>query len=380
MDLIDDGAEILQQMGLFNENMKIMISISVAVCIIFIVIALLSLKLFNGIFVKVRNHRQNHSSSSNGRDDIVVHTNSNNNTGLTVTHPINFTQNMMILSSSDCGGSSPLTTATVEALGRDCRIGSGRLPVRDVSCNDYKSTASDKDSNAPLNASGSTVANAFDNSRCATTSAKRVSNCQSQSSSNTTPLNVLRNINYVGQTPINRSNDGSMIGNSCINNNIFDGRGTQEQQQQQQPTQHNRNNLYNIINNNRNNITNNNSNNNSQNNSNSNQNNSTNFNRNLVNNIAFVRDTEMSTALNGSVPDGMIVMRTNGLNGLVGINSSIQYHHHHLHHHLHHHHHHGASDSSSLSSECSPTLNMRTAHYQASNNLSESINLRDFSL
>lgn len=56
--------------------------------------------------------------------------------------------------------------STGEALGRDRRIGSGRIPMRDVSWNDYKS---DKDSSAPSISDGGAT-DAFDRN----TSAKRI--------------------------------------------------------------------------------------------------------------------------------------------------------------------------------------------------------------
>lgn len=55
--------------------------------------------------------------------------------------------------------------STGEALGRDRRIGSGRIPMRDVSWNDYKSTTSDKDSNAPPFSDGVTDSSGGDDSR-----------------------------------------------------------------------------------------------------------------------------------------------------------------------------------------------------------------------
>lgn len=82
MDVVDDTAQFIQQIGVFDENMRLLISISIAICIIFIIIALLTLKLFNGIFVKVRNQRNTQplQTISNIRDDINnCHINSNNN-------------------------------------------------------------------------------------------------------------------------------------------------------------------------------------------------------------------------------------------------------------------------------------------------------------
>lgn len=273
MDLVDDGAEILQQLSLFNENMKLMISISVAVCICFIVIVIMTLKFFNGVFVKVSHHRRRRqqSSSTNGRDDIIIDTNPNN----TNHRAANATQ----------------YNATHEFV-------------------------------AP----------------------------QHQS----TPLNVLRNINYATQANVNRSNNGSIRGNnSMINNDIFG-------------ANRDRNNMNNS---------------NNRNNNNSNNVNCQNISSNLANNIAFVRDTEISLRMNGATPDGMIVMRTtNGLSSVVGDSASVQYHHHHLHHHLHHHHHYGTSELSSHSSQSSPSLDIQTFAPHSSNVCDNNINLRDFSV
>lgn len=69
MEVIDDTAQFIQQIGLLEENMRIVISISIAICIVFVVITLLTLKFFNGIFIKVRTAQQN------GQDSL--HTNSN---------------------------------------------------------------------------------------------------------------------------------------------------------------------------------------------------------------------------------------------------------------------------------------------------------------
>lgn len=71
MDVIDDTAQFIQQIGLFDENMRVLISISIAICIVFVVIALLTLKLFNGIFIKVR------STQSTGQDTLNSINNSN---------------------------------------------------------------------------------------------------------------------------------------------------------------------------------------------------------------------------------------------------------------------------------------------------------------
>lgn len=79
MDLVDDGAEIIQQLNLFSENMKFMMSLSVAMCIICIVIVLVTLRYFNSIFLKVSNHRRCHqqSSSLNACSDNNITTNVN---------------------------------------------------------------------------------------------------------------------------------------------------------------------------------------------------------------------------------------------------------------------------------------------------------------
>ncbi|XP_052843527.1 latrophilin Cirl isoform X3 [Drosophila gunungcola] len=53
MDVVDEHQHSLFTM--FDGNMRIFIYISIAICVVFIVIALLTLKLFNGVFVKVRN-------------------------------------------------------------------------------------------------------------------------------------------------------------------------------------------------------------------------------------------------------------------------------------------------------------------------------------
>lgn len=78
MDVIDDTAQFIQQIGVFDENIRLLISISIAICIIFIIIALLTLKLFNGIFVKVRAQRNQQplQAISNIREDMHCHNNS----------------------------------------------------------------------------------------------------------------------------------------------------------------------------------------------------------------------------------------------------------------------------------------------------------------
>lgn len=78
MDVIDDTAQFIQQIGLIDENMRILISISIAICIIFIVIALLTLKLFNGIFIKVRTEQQNNNGSNPLHTQTTVTTTTTN--------------------------------------------------------------------------------------------------------------------------------------------------------------------------------------------------------------------------------------------------------------------------------------------------------------
>lgn len=53
MDLVDDTSQSL--LSIFDDNLRIMVYVSIAICIIFIVIAFLTLRLFNGVFLKVRN-------------------------------------------------------------------------------------------------------------------------------------------------------------------------------------------------------------------------------------------------------------------------------------------------------------------------------------
>lgn len=75
MDVIDDTAQFIQQIGLFDENMRILISISIAICIVFVVIALLTIKFYNGIFIKVRNSQHHH-----GQDTLQTNSNQLNPT------------------------------------------------------------------------------------------------------------------------------------------------------------------------------------------------------------------------------------------------------------------------------------------------------------
>ncbi|XP_037051049.1 latrophilin Cirl-like isoform X3 [Bradysia coprophila] len=50
MDLVDDTSQSL--LAIFDDNLRIMVYVSIAICIIFIVIAFLTLRLFNGVFLK----------------------------------------------------------------------------------------------------------------------------------------------------------------------------------------------------------------------------------------------------------------------------------------------------------------------------------------
>lgn len=65
MDIMNENSKSLFTM--FDGNMRILIYISISICILFIVIALLTLKIFNGVFIKVRsphNRSLNHSRRS----------------------------------------------------------------------------------------------------------------------------------------------------------------------------------------------------------------------------------------------------------------------------------------------------------------------------
>uniref|UniRef100_A0A0K8WL40 Latrophilin Cirl n=1 Tax=Bactrocera latifrons TaxID=174628 RepID=A0A0K8WL40_BACLA len=55
MDVMDEHNHSL--FGVFDGNMRILIYISVAICLVFVVIALLTLKIFNGVFIKVSGRR-----------------------------------------------------------------------------------------------------------------------------------------------------------------------------------------------------------------------------------------------------------------------------------------------------------------------------------
>lgn len=72
MDLVDDTSQSL--LSIFDDNLRIMVYVSIAICIIFIVIAFLTLRLFNGIFLKVRNR-----SRSSNVQTATLSTRPNNN-------------------------------------------------------------------------------------------------------------------------------------------------------------------------------------------------------------------------------------------------------------------------------------------------------------
>lgn len=78
MDVIDDTAQFIEQVGLFDENMRILISISIAISIVFIVIALLTLKFFNGIFIKVRTTQSSGQDALNSLSSCNNQLNTNN--------------------------------------------------------------------------------------------------------------------------------------------------------------------------------------------------------------------------------------------------------------------------------------------------------------
>lgn len=63
MDLVDDTSQSL--LSIFDDNLRIMVYVSIAICVIFIVIAFLTLRLFNGVFLKVRNRsRSSHAQTT----------------------------------------------------------------------------------------------------------------------------------------------------------------------------------------------------------------------------------------------------------------------------------------------------------------------------
>lgn len=111
MDVIDETAQYIQQIGIFDENMRLFISISIAICILFIIIALLTLKLFNGIFMKVRNGRnsQQLQTINDNRDDDQCHNrncnnilNTNNIVSANQTQTIMLNSQNTLLQNSDC--------------------------------------------------------------------------------------------------------------------------------------------------------------------------------------------------------------------------------------------------------------------------------------
>ncbi|XP_037949539.1 latrophilin Cirl [Teleopsis dalmanni] len=64
MDVMDEQNQSL--FALFDGNMRILIYISISICLLFIVIALLTLKIFNGVFIKVRNLNNQHHQQRRG--------------------------------------------------------------------------------------------------------------------------------------------------------------------------------------------------------------------------------------------------------------------------------------------------------------------------
>lgn len=111
MDVIDETAQYIQQIGIFDENMRLLISISIAICIIFIIIALLTLKLFNGIFLKVRTERnsQQLETIADSRDNDRCHNrsyssalNANNIVNANQSPSIMLNSQNALLSAGDC--------------------------------------------------------------------------------------------------------------------------------------------------------------------------------------------------------------------------------------------------------------------------------------
>lgn len=81
MDVIDDSAQFIQQIGVFDKNMRILITISIVVSIIFIIIVLLTLKFYNGIFMKVRRNADAPTTNSSAEQtNSVVQINHIDNT------------------------------------------------------------------------------------------------------------------------------------------------------------------------------------------------------------------------------------------------------------------------------------------------------------
>lgn len=87
MDVVDETKSSL--LSIFNDNMRIFIYISIAICVLFLIIAILTLKIFNGILVKVRDNRSSSSvgvvSSSNSNIVPLAAANNNNNNNCGVT-------------------------------------------------------------------------------------------------------------------------------------------------------------------------------------------------------------------------------------------------------------------------------------------------------
>lgn len=68
IDAIDETQ--LSLLSIIDDDIKILIYISIAICIVIVVIALFALKLFNGVFSKVRNGRRHHQPANNVAADL----------------------------------------------------------------------------------------------------------------------------------------------------------------------------------------------------------------------------------------------------------------------------------------------------------------------
>ncbi|XP_058454822.1 latrophilin Cirl [Malaya genurostris] len=68
IDAIDETQ--LSLLSIIDDDIKILIYISIAICVVIVVIALFVLKLFNGVFSKVRNGRRHHQPANNTAADL----------------------------------------------------------------------------------------------------------------------------------------------------------------------------------------------------------------------------------------------------------------------------------------------------------------------
>ncbi|XP_058823552.1 latrophilin Cirl [Topomyia yanbarensis] len=68
IDAIDETQ--LSLLSIIDDDIKILIYISIAICVVIVVIALFALKLFNGVFSKVRNGRRHHQPANNNAADL----------------------------------------------------------------------------------------------------------------------------------------------------------------------------------------------------------------------------------------------------------------------------------------------------------------------